>query len=150
MEHQDGEAAGMQESVDGGALSWRSTRPTCNPSIAKAADGIAGAGRRDGLCGVCCGVRDPVMTLWCPAASARYQRLCSEGSKYQIHGLNSFFLPLMGPVSPLTKEATLVLCPPMHRALATAGLGLPRRTWSMKAVLDGVFVGGVLRVKSNF
>ena len=66
-------AAGMQEHRDGGAPGCRRTRhgPIPNPSITKAADGITGAGPRDGPCGVCCGVEDLVMTVRRPTARVR-------------------------------------------------------------------------------
>lgn len=120
--------------VDEGLLSWKSTRhqPTCSPSVAKAADdGTAGAGHRAGL--------------WCQRPSEDHVvpssrcEVPKRAANTKYTDLTAFSCPSC-PVSPLMREAVLPLCPLVHGALATPGLGLPRRTWRMEGVLGGLFV----------
>lgn len=85
VEHQHGEAAGMQENVDAGAPGWKSTRhkPTCTSSVAKCRWNRWCRTQGWAVWGVLL-CQSPVSTMWSPAASARCHRLCSEGSKHQI------------------------------------------------------------------
>lgn len=72
VEHQDGEAPGMQENVDGKHKDEAHLQRLQMEYLEQGT-------------GLGCGVRDPGRTMCCPNPSRRYPRLCSESSKYQIH-----------------------------------------------------------------
>lgn len=102
-------ASGWGGFWDAGECGWGSTRLekhqdklACTTLVAKTADGMAGAGHRAGLCGVGCGVRDPVSTMWCPAASQGATGSAQRAANTKDTDLTGFFSSLLS--CPSTQE----------------------------------------------